>query len=70
MADIPLDALAAPEAPLAALHINDTEVSLLLGLAFVLIYAFSSLPISRLADWASRKLIIACGVKRAHEQFA
>jgi len=44
------------------LVISDFEVSLLLGPAFVMIYAFSSLPISRIADWASRKVIIAAGL--------
>jgi MFS family permease len=42
--------------------LSDTKVSLLLGPAFVLLYAFSSLPISRIADWANRKIIIALGV--------
>ena len=44
------------------MHLNDTEVSFLLGLAFVCIYAFSSLPIARLADSASRKIIVTLGL--------
>ena len=44
------------------LHISDTEMSILLGFAFVMFYAFLSLPIARLADVHSRKLIVGCGV--------
>ncbi len=49
----------------ADMHLNDTEVSFLLGLAFVCIYAFSSLPVARLADRAAGRLLslsaLQCG---------
>ena len=44
------------------LQISDTQMSLLLGFAFVMFYAFLSIPIARLADVHSRKLIIGCGL--------
>jgi MFS family permease len=44
------------------LHINDTQVSLLVNLAFVAAYALLGLPISRLADVRSRRLIIGVGI--------
>ena len=44
------------------LQISDTQMSFLLGFAFVMFYAFLSIPIARLADVHSRKLIIACGL--------
>lgn len=43
-------------------HLSDTQVSLLVGVAFVLVYAFSSLPIARWADSRNRKIIIGAGV--------
>ena len=46
----------------ADLHISDTQMGLLLGFAFVMFYAFLSIPIARLADVHSRRLIIGCGV--------
>lgn len=46
----------------ADLGISDTEMSFLLGFAFIMFYAFLSLPIARLADVYSRKVIVACGV--------
>jgi MFS family permease len=42
--------------------ISDTQVSLLIGLAFALFYTFLGIPIARLADRHSRRLIIAVGV--------
>jgi MFS family permease len=45
----------------ADLQISDTQVGLLLGFAFALFYTFVGLPIGRLADTYSRKVIIACG---------
>ena len=45
-----------------SLHINDTQMSLLMGFAFVMFYAFMGLPIARLADVKSRRLIIGLGV--------
>lgn len=44
------------------LQISDTQMSFLLGFAFVMFYAFLSIPIARLADSYSRKTIIACGL--------
>jgi len=44
------------------LGITDTQMSLLLGMAFVSIYAFLGLPIARLADVSSRRLIIGIGI--------
>lgn len=46
----------------ADLQISDTQMGLLLGFAFVMFYAFLSIPIARLADVHSRRLIIGCGV--------
>lgn len=42
--------------------ISDTQVSLLIGLAFALFYTFLGIPIARLADRHSRRGIIAAGV--------
>ncbi|MDX2222869.1 MAG: MFS transporter [Rhodospirillaceae bacterium] len=44
------------------LGISDTEMSLLLGLAFGIFYTVMGLPIGRLADRASRRNIIAVGI--------
>jgi MFS family permease len=44
------------------LGINDTQVSLLINLAFVAAYALLGLPISRLADVRSRRAIIGVGI--------
>jgi MFS family permease len=44
------------------LGINDTEMSLLLGLSFAIFYAILGFPIARLADRKSRKTIIGVGV--------
>ncbi len=44
------------------LGISDTEVSLLIGLAFALFYTFLGIPIGRLADRFSRRAIIATGI--------
>ena len=46
----------------ASLHISDTQMSILLGFAFVMFYAFMGLPIARLADVKSRRAIIGFGV--------
>src|SRR5947207_6118615 len=42
--------------------ISDTEVSLLIGLAFALFYTLLGIPIGRLADRFSRRAIIATGI--------
>ncbi len=44
------------------LQISDTEVSLLGGLAFAILYTFAAIPIGWLADSKSRRLIIAVGI--------
>jgi MFS family permease len=46
----------------ADLGISDTGMSLLIGFAFVFFYAFLGLPIARLADVYSRRLIIGFGI--------
>lgn len=46
----------------AELNIGDTEVSLLQGVAFALIYSFAGLPLGRLADSRSRRNLILAGV--------
>ncbi len=46
----------------ADLAISDTQMSLLIGFAFVFFYAFLGLPIARLADVYSRRLIIGLGI--------
>lgn len=44
------------------LHIGDTQISLLMGFSFALFYTFFGIPIGRLADIYSRRLIIAIGL--------
>lgn len=44
------------------LGITDTQVSLLIGLAFAVFYTLLGVPIARLADRYSRRAIIAAGV--------
>jgi MFS family permease len=44
------------------LHLSDTEIGMLQGLAFALLYTFLGLPIARLSDRHSRRAIIAAGV--------
>ena len=44
------------------LLLTDTQVSLLLGLAFALFYTTMGIPIGRLADKKSRRAIIAAGI--------
>ena len=44
------------------LHLSDTQIGILLGPAFVFFYAFLGLPIARLADRHSRRLIIGLGI--------
>lgn len=46
----------------ADLGISDTQVSLLLGMAFALFYTLASFPLGRLADQTSRRGLIAAGV--------
>ena len=44
------------------LNISDTQISLLLGLAFAIFYTILGIPIGRLADLYSRKVIIISGI--------
>lgn len=44
------------------LDISDTQISLLLGLAFGIFYTLLGIPIGRLADRRSRRAIIATGI--------
>ena len=44
------------------LQISDTQIGMLQGLAFALLYTFLGLPIARLSDRHSRRVIIAGGV--------
>jgi MFS family permease len=44
------------------LQISDTQIGMLQGLAFALLYTFLGLPIARLSDRHNRKTIIAAGV--------
>lgn len=46
----------------ADLGISDTQVSLLGGFAFALLYTFAGIPLAWLADHRSRRVIIAIGV--------
>lgn len=46
----------------ADLHISDTGISLLQGLAFALFYAFLGAPIGRLVDSADRPRVLAVGI--------
>ncbi len=46
----------------ADLAISDTQISLLQGLAFALIYCFAGLPLGRLADILPRRAVILGGV--------
>jgi MFS family permease len=46
----------------ADLKISDTQMSFIIGFAFVFFYAFLGLPIARLADRSSRRLIIGVGI--------
>src|SRR5699024_4939385 len=50
-------------APLKSdLHISDTEIGLLQGLAFAMFYAFFGLPMGLLADRFSRRNIVLAGL--------
>ncbi|MDR3511678.1 MAG: MFS transporter [Caulobacteraceae bacterium] len=46
----------------AELHINDTQVSLLQGVAFAVVYALAGLPFGRFADVLPRRGVIMAGV--------
>src|SRR5581483_10853684 len=44
------------------LHITDTQISYLIGLGFVVFFALFGIPIGRLTDIYSRRMIIAIGL--------
>ena len=44
------------------LQVSDTQVSLLMGLSFAIFYSVLGIPVGRLADRYSRRLIVATGV--------
>ncbi len=44
------------------LHISDTRIGLLQGLAFALFYTFMGLPLGRIADTRNRRNLMAAGV--------
>ena len=55
--------LALMVAPIQAdLSLNDTQMSLLMGLAFSIFYVFMAVPLGRLADQTVRRNIIIGGV--------
>lgn len=43
------------------LHISDTQMSLLIGFAFICFYLIVALPIARLVDYKSRRAILGAG---------
>jgi predicted MFS family arabinose efflux permease len=45
-----------------ALHLSDTDIGLLTGFAFVLVYAVLGLPLARIADRAGRHHIVGIGI--------
>ena len=42
--------------------LSDTEISLIIGIAFALIYSLASLPLARIADRYNRRNLIAAGI--------
>lgn len=44
------------------MHLSDTQISLLLGLAFSLVYTVAGVPIAMIADRRSRRAIVAVGI--------
>jgi predicted MFS family arabinose efflux permease len=46
----------------AELHLSDTELGFLSGLAFALFYAFCAIPLARLADRSSRRRIMTASL--------
>lgn len=42
--------------------LSDTEISLIIGLAFSLVYSLTTLPLARIADRYSRRNLIAAGI--------
>ena len=46
----------------ADLHLSDSQISLIMGFAFVMFYMIAGLPIARYADHGNRKILIAIGM--------
>lgn len=46
----------------ADLHISDTQVGVLQGVAFAIVYSFAGLPLGRLADLVQRRRVILAGI--------
>ena len=46
----------------ADLHISDTQVGVLQGIAFAIVYSLAGLPLGRLADLVQRRTVILCGI--------
>ncbi len=46
----------------ADLHISDTQVGVLQGIAFAIVYSFAGLPLGRLADLVQRRSVILAGI--------
>jgi len=44
------------------LHLTDTQMSILMGFAFICFYAIIGLPIARMVDTMSRRLILGIGI--------
>lgn len=44
------------------LSLNDTQISLLQGLAFALFYAVMAVPLGRLSDTSNRRIIVSVGI--------
>lgn len=44
------------------LGISDTQIGVLFGLSFALLYTLAGLPLARIADRGNRRLLIFCGV--------
>ena len=42
--------------------LSDTEISLIIGLAFSLVYTLATLPLARAADHRNRRNLIAAGI--------
>ena len=42
--------------------LSDTEISLIIGLAFSAVYSLTTLPLARIADRYSRRNVIAAGI--------
>lgn len=46
----------------ADLDLSDTQISILHGFAFVLLYTFAGIPVGRLVDRSDRRLIVSIGI--------